>query len=51
MDALEYPQAGQLLREVLERSFGPDVADTDDFRVLLAAARARSMQAVANQPA
>ena len=51
MEALDYPQAGQLVREVLERSFGPDVANADDFRVPIAAARARSMQAFANQPA
>jgi hypothetical protein len=50
MEALEYAQAGELLRKVLERSFGPDVAGTDDFRVLIAAARARSMQALRVAP-
>jgi hypothetical protein len=32
-----------LLREVLDRSFGPSLDKTDDYRVLIAAARARAM--------
>lgn len=42
MDTVEIPTGAALLREVLDRSFGPEAAGTDDFRVLIAAARARS---------
>jgi hypothetical protein len=45
-DALEPVKpsvAGQLMREVLERSYGPDAAESDDHRVVIALARARSM--------
>lgn len=43
MEAIGIAAAGSLLREVLDRSFGPSLARTDDYRVLIAAARARSM--------
>jgi hypothetical protein len=43
MDSIEVAAAGALLREVLDRSFGAFRSDIDDFRVLIAAARARSM--------
>ena len=43
MDSIEVAAAGALLREVLDRSFGAFRSDVDDFRVLIAAARARSM--------
>jgi hypothetical protein len=42
-EILEIGEAGALLSEVLDRSFGPGLAATDDYRVLIAAARARSM--------
>ena len=44
MDPVEITSAAVLLREVLHRSFGSRPADTDDYRVLVAAARARSME-------
>jgi hypothetical protein len=44
MEVLEIAAAGELLREVLDRSFGPCLDATDDYRVLIAAARARSME-------
>jgi hypothetical protein len=44
MDALDYATAGALLSAALERTYGEDVADSDDYRVLIAAARARSLQ-------
>lgn len=43
MESLEIPVAGERLREVLERVHGSRCAATDDFRALIAAARARSM--------
>jgi hypothetical protein len=43
MEALEISAAGALLRDLLDRSFGPGLDRTDDFQVLIAAARARSM--------
>jgi hypothetical protein len=43
MESLSASQAGELIRDVLERSYGPLAAETDDFRVLVAGARARSM--------
>jgi hypothetical protein len=51
MEALDLPEAGELLAEVVERTFGPDLAGTDDFRVLIAAARANSMRAAAGSTA
>jgi hypothetical protein len=42
MEKLDLAEAGALLEEVLERSFGRHFPDTDDYRVLIAAARARS---------
>ena len=43
MESLDIPAAGALMREVLERSYGPSGAETDDYRVLIAQARARAM--------
>jgi hypothetical protein len=45
MDALEVPHAGELLGEAMERAFGTDLAETDDYSVLIAAARVGAMQA------
>lgn len=42
--------AGALIRGVLERSYGADAADSDDYRVLLATARVRSMALTAGEP-
>jgi hypothetical protein len=36
--------AGALLHKLLDRSFGPTLAGTDDYRVLIAAAHARAME-------
>jgi hypothetical protein len=43
LETLDLAVAGTLLREVLERSYGTSLADVDDFRVLIAAARASAM--------
>ena len=43
LDAFATTAAGVLLQELLDRTFGPLLAGTDDYRVLIAAARARSM--------
>src|SRR4051794_1904384 len=43
LEPVEVGTAGALLRDVLDRSFGRSLADTDDYRVLIAAARARAM--------
>lgn len=43
LEAIEVPAAGALMREVLDRSFGPLLAGADDYRVLIAGARTRSM--------
>jgi hypothetical protein len=43
MESLDLATAGGLLRDVVDRTYGPSLAETDDFRVLIAAARARSM--------
>jgi hypothetical protein len=43
METLAIPAAGELMREVLERSYGPSASDTDDYRVLIALARARAV--------
>ena len=40
----EVAAAGASLQELLDRSFGRFVADSADYRVLIAAARARSME-------
>lgn len=42
MESVELPVAGALTREVLGRSYGPSMAGSDDYRVLIAAARAES---------
>jgi hypothetical protein len=41
LETLEVAAAAAVLREVLDRSFGRLLAGTDDYRVLIAAARAR----------
>jgi hypothetical protein len=43
LELVAISQGGALMHEVLERSFGPLAAESDDYRVLIAAARARSM--------
>ena len=43
LESLDLAAAGALVSEVLDRSFGSSLARADDFRVLIAAARARSM--------
>ncbi|MEA2449049.1 MAG: hypothetical protein QOG63_981 [Thermoleophilaceae bacterium] len=43
MESLEIAAAGDLLREVLERSFGRSLDDIDDYRVVIASARAGAM--------
>jgi hypothetical protein len=43
MEPLEIHDAGTLLNKVLERTHSRGLDDTDDFRVLIAAARARGM--------
>jgi hypothetical protein len=43
MEPVGIAAAGALLRELLDRSFGSGLAGADDYRVLIAAARARSM--------
>jgi hypothetical protein len=44
LEAIEIPEAATLLRELLDRSYGPCLRGTDDYRVLIAAARARAME-------
>ena len=46
MEELDIPEAGMLLKELLDRSYRPSLELTDDYRVLIAAARARAMAAV-----
>jgi hypothetical protein len=43
LETLEISAAGALMRELLERSYGPRGAASDDYRVLVAVARAGSM--------
>jgi hypothetical protein len=43
MEALEIAPAAALMRDVLERSYGVTVAANDDYRVLIASARARAI--------
>jgi hypothetical protein len=50
LDSVEISAAGELLHGVLDRSFGSFLADTDDYRVPIAAARARSMEQGAIPP-
>ena len=42
MEPLEIPAAGELMRELLARTYGPPAAGTDEFRVLIAEARAQA---------
>jgi hypothetical protein len=42
LEVLDVADGATLLRDVLERTFEPQLTDTDDYRVLLAAARART---------
>ena len=44
MEPLEIPAAGALLNQVIERTYSRGIDDTDDYRVLIAAARARAME-------
>jgi hypothetical protein len=44
LETVEIAAAGALLRKVLDRSFGSFLPDVDDYRVLIAAARARSTE-------
>jgi hypothetical protein len=44
LETVDVGAVGALLREVLDRSFGWPPAGTDDYRVLIAAARARAME-------
>src|SRR5690242_9573296 len=41
MQELEVPAAGALLKQLLDRSYGPSLETCDDYRGLIAAARAR----------
>ena len=43
LKAIDIPAAGVLMRQALERSYGPGAARTDDYRALIATARAHSM--------
>lgn len=43
MEPVEIADAGYLLHDLLERSYGPQAARSDDFHVLMAAARADSI--------
>ena len=43
METVDLRDAGALIRQLLERSYGPSAAHTDDFRALMALARARAM--------
>ena len=43
MEELEIPAGGALLKELLDRSYRPSLELNDDYRVLIAAARARAM--------
>jgi hypothetical protein len=45
LETLETPVAGAVLNLVIHRSFGDSLDGTDDYRVLIAAARGRSMTA------
>jgi hypothetical protein len=42
MEELAIPAGLELIRDALERTYGPDGAESDDFRVLIALARANS---------
>jgi hypothetical protein len=42
MEALDLPEAGALMRDLLGRTYGPPAADVEDFRVLIAEARAQA---------
>jgi hypothetical protein len=50
LETVDIAPAGALLREVLDRSFGSSLADVDDYRVVIAAARARTMHEEATGP-
>jgi hypothetical protein len=47
LESIDIPAAGALIREVLERSYGPQAAASDDYRVVIASARTRSMMLTA----
>lgn len=44
LEPMPIATAGELLHELLDRSFRSDLSNTDDYRVLIGAARARSME-------
>jgi hypothetical protein len=44
LETIDIPRAGALMRDALEVSHGPGAAASHDYRVLIAWARARSMQ-------
>src|SRR4051794_16591175 len=47
LESLPLAKAGGILRDALDRTFGASLESTDDYRVLIAAARAASMRAAA----
>jgi len=51
MERLALPRAGRLLRDLLERRYGPRAANTDDYQVPIIAVRARSMESDGGSPA
>jgi hypothetical protein len=44
LETVELPAAGDLFRELVERSYGPGIDRVDDYRIVIAAARARGME-------
>ena len=44
LEPVAISHAAVLMRDLLERSYGPLAAETDDFRVLIASARARTLR-------
>ena len=44
LEPVAISHAAVLIRDLLEHSYGPLAADTDDFRVLIASARARTLR-------
>jgi hypothetical protein len=42
-ESLDITSAGVLIGDALERTYGPEATETDDFRALIAAARRRSI--------
>jgi hypothetical protein len=50
MDTIEIAEAAELVHELLNRSFGSSLAGSDDYRVVIAAARARALLQSSNSP-